>query len=85
MEGFLAEALNMEVSPPDPFKEAIVETEKAIQLIQSGENSVDLRPVSSAIRRYQHQLVRQADLISHSYGKGTNRHVRIVRTHRNQQ
>ena len=85
MEGFLAEALNMEVTPPDPFEEAIVETEKAIQLIQSGESSVDLRPVSSAIRRYQHQLVRQADLISHSYGKGINRHVRIFRTHRNQQ
>lgn len=83
MEGFLAEALSLETSPPDPFQEAISEAEKAIQLVQTGRPSVDLRPVGSAIRRYQHQLVRQANLVSHSYGKGPNRHVRIFRTPRN--
>lgn len=83
MEGFLAEALSLESSPPDPFEEAIAETERAIEQVHSGQNSVDLRPVSSAIRRYQHQLARQANLVSHSYGKGPNRHVRIFRTPRN--
>jgi hypothetical protein len=83
MQSFLAEAFDLEATPPDPFEEAIAETERAIQVVQSGQTSVDLRPVSSAIRRYQHQLVRQANLVSHSYGKGRNRHVRIFRTSRN--
>jgi stage III sporulation protein SpoIIIAA len=83
MEGFLAEAFNLEVTPPDPFEQAIVEAEKAIKRVQGGQGSVDLRPVSSAIRRYQHQMARQANLVSHSYGKGANRHVRIFKTSRN--
>ncbi|MCI0580527.1 MAG: AAA family ATPase [Chloroflexi bacterium] len=83
MESFLAEALNLEVNSPDPFEEAIAEAERAIQLVQAGEPSVDLQPVGSAIRRYQHQLARQANLVSHSYGKGANRHVRIFNTPRN--
>lgn len=82
MEGFLVEAMNLEVNSPDPFELAIAETERAIQLVQSGQQSVDLRPVGSAIRRYQHQMARQANLVSHSYGKGPNRHVRIFRTSR---
>ena len=85
MENFLAEAMHLEVAPPDPFEEAIVETEKAIQMVQSGQQSVDLTPVGSAIRRYQHQMARQANLVSHSYGKGPNRHVRIFNTPRNSQ
>ena len=84
MENFLIEALDLDVTPTDPFEQAIAETEKAIQLVQSGQNSVDLAPVSSAVRRYQHQMARQANLVSHSYGKGANRHVRIFRTPRNQ-
>ena len=83
MESFLAEAFDLEATPPDPFEEAIAETERAIQVVHSGQASVDLRPVSSAVRRYQHQLARQANLVSHSYGKGRNRHVRIFRTARN--
>jgi stage III sporulation protein SpoIIIAA len=83
MENFLAEAMNLEVSPSDPFEDAIAETEKAIHLVQSGQQSIDLPPVGSAIRRYQHQMARQADLVSHSYGKGPNRHVRIFSTPRN--
>jgi stage III sporulation protein SpoIIIAA len=82
MEGFLVEAMNLEVNTPDPFELAIAETERAIQLVQSGQQSVDLRPVGSAIRRYQHQMARQANLVSHSYGKGPNRHVRIFKTSR---
>lgn len=85
MENFLAEAMNLEVAPADPFEDAIAETERAIQLVQSGQQSVDLPPVGSAIRRYQHQMARQADLVSHSYGKGPNRHVRIFNTPKNAQ
>lgn len=85
MENFLAEAMNLEIAPSDPFEDAIAETERAIQLVQSGQQSVDLPPVGSAIRRYQHQMARQADLVSHSYGKGPNRHVRIFNTPKNAQ
>jgi len=85
MENFLVEALHLNIAPNDPFEQAIAETEEAIQLVQSGEASVDLAPVGSAIRRYQHQMARQANLVSHSYGKGANRHVRIFSTPRNQE
>jgi hypothetical protein len=83
MEGFIAEALNLESVPTDPFESAIADAERAIALIQEGEDSVDLRPVGSAMRRYQHQPARQANLVSHSYGKEPNRHVRIFSSSRN--
>ncbi len=80
MEKFLAEAFNIETRTMDPFEEAIAEAEKAIRLIRGGQSRIDLRPVGNSIRRYQHQMVRQANLVSHSYGKGSNRHVRIFNT-----
>jgi stage III sporulation protein SpoIIIAA len=84
MERFLVEAMDLEVVPTDPFEEAVAETEKAIETVSAGTPSVDLRPASSAIRRYQHQMARQANLVSHSYGKEPRRHVRIYNTRRNQ-
>ena len=84
IENFLVEALNLEVAPPDPFDRAISEAEQAIGLIQSGQRTVDLSPAGSAVRRYQHQLARQANLVSHSYGKEPNRHVRIFSNARNE-
>ena len=80
----LAEAMDLEVAPTDPFEEAVSETEKAINLVAAGTATVDLSPASSAIRRYQHQMARQANLVSHSYGKEPRRHVRIFNTRRNQ-
>jgi len=78
MERFLMEALGLEVSSSsDPFETAIAETERAIALVQSGQPSMDLRPVGAAIRRYQHEMVRQANLVSHSYGREPYRHVRV--------
>ncbi len=84
MERFLIEALGLEVAQPsDPFELAIAETERAISLVQSGQSSMDLRPMGAAIRRYQHEMVRQANLVSHSYGKEPYRHVRVFNTPRN--
>ncbi len=77
IENFLVEALDLEVAPSDPFERAIAEAERAIGQVQAGQRSVDLSPASAAIRRYQHQLARQANLVSHSYGKEPHRHVRI--------
>jgi stage III sporulation protein SpoIIIAA len=84
MERFLVEALGLEVASSDPFESAIAETERAIALVQSGQQSMDLRPVGSAIRRYQHEMARQAHLVSHSYGREPYRHVRIFGTPRNE-
>jgi len=84
MERFLVEAMNLEVARSDPFEEAVAETEKAIDQISAGTPSIDLTPASSAIRRYQHQMARQANLVSHSFGKEPRRHVRIYSTRRNQ-
>jgi stage III sporulation protein SpoIIIAA len=84
MERFLAEALDLEMAASDPFESAIAEAERAIAMVQSGQPSIDLRPVGSAIRRYQHEMVRQANLVSHSYGREPYRHVRIFSTARNE-
>lgn len=85
MERFLVEALGLEEpTSGDPFESAIVETEQAINRVQSGQASADLRPVGSAIRRYQHEMVRQANLVSHSYGREPYRHVRIFNAARNE-
>ena len=84
MENFLAQILDVEVvAPVDPFDDAVAEADRAIELIQTGESSVDLSPVNSSIRRYQHQMARQAELVSHSYGKEPNRFVRIFSERRN--
>jgi predicted RNA-binding protein Jag len=75
--------LNLEAAPSDPFEAAVAEAERAIQLVHAGQSHVDLSPVGASIRRYQHQMARQADLVSHSYGKEPDRHVRIFSTKRN--
>ena len=84
MESFLAEALDMESVPSDPFEAAISDANKGIAKVRSGEPSIDLLPVGSAMRRYQHQMARQANLVSHSYGREPNRHVRIFNVPRNE-
>jgi len=54
-------------------------THEAIEAVRNGQRWVDLPSASSRVRRLQHELVRQANLISHSYGREPNRHVRIFR------
>ena len=55
------------------------QTRAAIESVHNGQRWVDLPPASAQIRHMQHDLARQAELISHSYGKEPNRHVRIFR------
>ena len=83
MQNALVEVFNLEANHTDPFEVAVAEAERAIARIHAGEPSVDLPPAGSSIRRYQHQLARQANLVSHSYGREPNRHVRIFSTRRN--
>jgi hypothetical protein len=83
MEYFLGQAFELDVESSDPFEKAISEAERAIQLVNAGRPGVNLSPVASAIRRYQHQLARQANLVSHSYGREPRRYVRIFKEKRN--
>jgi stage III sporulation protein SpoIIIAA len=55
------------------------QTESAIQAVISGQKWVDLPPANSNVRKIQHDMARQAELVSHSYGKDPNRRVRIFR------
>ena len=81
MEQFLVDLFNLANTSEKPSqeREMVDQTQAAIEAVLNGERWVDLAPASSTIRRLQHEMVRQADLVSHSYGKEPNRHVRIFR------
>ncbi len=79
MEDFLADIFQLEATDHDPFEEAVHETGAAIERIRSGARYVDLTPANSPVRRIQHELARDANLVSHSYGREPHRHVRIFR------
>ncbi|HSR48853.1 MAG TPA: R3H domain-containing nucleic acid-binding protein [Anaerolineales bacterium] len=81
MEDFLTELFNLQEPRMDDaeMQQALEETQLAIQEVLDGARSIDLRPASAYVRRLQHQLARQANLISHSYGKEPRRRVRIFR------
>lgn len=72
-------------STPVPYhtdkapEKAMEQAREAIMAVQAGEKFVDLEPVNAAIRRKQHALAQESDLVSQSYGKDPNRYVRIFR------
>lgn len=80
MEHLLKDIFNLKngtLSKSDEL--ALQQTQGAIQAVLNGERWVELPPADSTIRRLQHQMVSQANLVSHSYGKDPNRRVRIFR------
>jgi stage III sporulation protein SpoIIIAA len=79
MQSCLVDIFGLNVEETDPFAIAIRETQEAIQKVLAGANSVTLSPQNAYIRRRQHQMARQANLISHSRGKEPRRKVRIYR------
>ncbi len=81
MEQFLVDLFNLSSvgSQSKPEGAMVDQTQAAIEAVLNGERWVDLQPASSTIRRLQHEMARQAELVSHSYGKEPNRHVRIFR------
>ncbi len=79
MENFLIDLFNLEVNPLDPFGEALREAERAIEQVNSGTEYIDLSPQDSKIRSRQHQMARDAELVSESYGEEPIRYVRIRR------
>jgi len=81
MEQFLSDLFNLsEIVPADSELDLVKnQTQAAIAAVLNGERWVDLPPGPAAARRLQHELARDAELVSHSYGKEPRRHVRIFR------
>ena len=81
MEQFLVDLFNLSATPGAAPREAAIvdQTQAAIEAVLNGQRWVDLAPASATIRRLQHDMAREAELVSHSYGKEPNRHVRIFR------
>jgi hypothetical protein len=81
VEQFLGDLYNIseQQHPRDNMDSVREETQQAIAAVLNGERWVDLPPGTSLERRIQHELARQAELVSHSYGKEPRRHVRIFR------
>ncbi len=80
MEDFLVDLFGIKMDQDDPLARAMREAQEGIDTVLTGAASaVDLQPQKSSIRRQQHEMVRQANLMSHSYGKEPERYVRIYR------
>jgi len=81
IEQLLADIFNLSLSSTgqDNLDDFASITQGAIQSVLNGERFVDLEPASAQVRRMQHEMARQAHLVSHSYGKEPNRRVRIYR------
>ncbi len=77
MEHCLADIFGLELQA-DPFAEALQEAQDAIEQVLRGErSSVELSPQEAFIRRRQHEMAREAKLLSYSKGKDPYRRVRI--------
>jgi stage III sporulation protein SpoIIIAA len=81
MEQFMSDLFNLSEIMPGPIEMETVktQTQAAIAAVLNGERWVDLPPGPATERRLQHELARDAELVSHSYGKEPRRHVRIFR------
>ncbi len=81
MQHFLSDLYNLTTSVPEErgMEPAMQNTQAAIDAVLNGERYVELPPATAYIRRLQHQMAREANLTSHSYGKEPYRRVRIYR------
>jgi len=79
MESSLADIFELSPEETDPFSSAMRETQEAIRKVLTGARAVELSPQVSSIRRYQHEMARRYNLISHSRGREPRRRVRIYR------
>jgi hypothetical protein len=79
MENCLADIFDLTPEEADPYSQAMQETQQAIQHVLSGTRSVDLSPQNAFVRRQQHEMIRDSNLVSHSYGKEPARRVRVYR------
>lgn len=73
----LVDIFHIPTKPEDAFSEAMREAQEGIQQVLNGAEVAELKPQAAGIRSQQHQLVRAANLVSHSYGREPSRRVRI--------
>ncbi len=79
MENFLMDLFKLNgKKDADPFGEAMLEVERAINRIRAGEEQIDLTPQASHIRKIQHDIARKAHLHSISNGDEPRRYVSIL-------
>ena len=81
IEQFLADSFpgQLSVRREGISTEGIEQAMQAIEDLEAGQKYVDLQPAPASVRRQQHEIARQAHLVSESYGKDPNRFVRIFR------
>ncbi len=79
IDNFITDVFGLTSEEVDPYSVALRDVQDAIERINTGARSVDLNPQPSHIRRMQHEMIREANLISHSYGREPYRRVRIYR------
>ncbi len=78
MENFLIDWFRLEIDA-DPTERALRDVDEAIHRVLDGKVRVDLAPQPPHLRRRQHEMARQHNLASRSYGKDPRRWVRIYR------
>ena len=76
MENCLADIFSLQPQV-NSFDAAMQEAQEAIEKVLAGARMAELSPRTSYIRRRQHQLTRQANLLSSSIGRDPHRRVRI--------
>ncbi len=82
MESYLADIMGVSIQN-DYIEPALEEARSAIAKINAGiEHMVQLTPQESHVRRLQHDLVREANLMSRSTGDEPRRYVTIYSSHR---
>ncbi len=74
MEACLTSLYSIEV---DPREAALRETEEAIGLVHRESRPIELSPQNAYIRRLQHQMAEQANVVSQSRGREPYRRVRL--------
>jgi len=80
MENSLAEMFNISLDLLKNNNDIFTgQAQAAIEAVLNGQRYVDLPPAPAAMRRVQHDLARESNLISTSFGKDPNRRVRIHR------
>jgi len=81
VEQSLAQLFNLQEGVPSTaeWETVSAQTQTAIEAVMNGQRYADLPAASATIRRMQHEMARQAQLTSQSYGKDPHRRVRIYR------
>jgi len=77
MQSCLADLFGIPFEEEDEVNLAMRETQEAIRQVLLSARPIELAPQNAYIRRQQHQLVRAANLVSHSHGKEPYRRVKI--------